>query len=86
MNWFAAILTGAVAAWLYCASLRAAIDRAIRSAHPVVWIGATSAARLGLIGGVFFALTMLGAEAAVWGLVGFAAARSGITYWVGRPR
>lgn len=86
MTWFGAILTGAAAACVYCASLRAAIDRAVGSAHPVVWLGATSAARLGLVGGVFFALTMLGAEAALWGLVGFATTRSGLTYWFGRPR
>ncbi|HUY89868.1 MAG TPA: ATP synthase subunit I [Pirellulales bacterium] len=86
MNWLAAMLIGATVALAYCASLWLAIGRTVGRSHPIVWFGFGSAARLVLVTAAFYGLTILGAEVALWALVGFAAARSGLTYWVGRPR
>ena len=86
MMWLAAFLMGATVACLYCAGLWVAIDRAVGRAHPVAWLGLASVARLGLVSAVFYGLTMLGADVALWALLGFGAARSGLAYWIGRPR
>lgn len=85
MMWLAALLMGATAACLYCASLWVSVDRAVGGSHPVAWLGIASMARLGLVSAVFYGLTMLGADVAIWALLGFAVARSGLTYWIGRP-
>lgn len=86
MIWLAALLIGAAVACLYCASLWLAVDRAVRGSHPIAWLGIASIARLGVIGAIFFALTLLGADVALCALFGFAATRSAATYWIGRPR
>jgi F1F0 ATPase subunit 2 len=86
MMWLAALLMGAMVACLYCASLWVAVDRAVGGSHPVAWLGIASVARLGLVSAIFYGLTTLGADVAIWALLGFAAARSGLTYWIGRPR
>jgi F1F0 ATPase subunit 2 len=86
MIWLAALLMGATVACLYCASLWIAVDRAVGGSHPIAWLGIAAVARLGVIGAIFFALTLLGADVALWALLGFAAARSSATYCIGRPR
>ncbi len=85
MIWIAAILAGAAIALVYCAALWLTIDRAVGSAHPLAWFGLTSMGRLGLVGAAFYGLALLGPEMALAALIGFAAMRSGISYWAGRP-
>lgn len=86
MNWLAAMLIGATLALVYCAGLWVAIGRTVGHSHPIMWFGVGSVARLALVTAAFYGLTMLGAEVALWALVGFAVMRSGLTYWIGRPR
>lgn len=85
MTWIAAILAGAAIALVYCAALWLTIDRAAGSVHPLTWFGLTSMGRLGLVGAAFYGLALLGPEMALGALVGFAAMRSGVSYWAGRP-
>lgn len=86
MSRLAAMLCGGTVALAYCAMLWVAIGRTVGRAHPIAWFGLGCAARLALVAAAFYGLAMLGAEAALWGLAGFAATRSGLTFWAGRPR
>jgi len=85
MPWIAAILAGVAISLVYCAALWLTIDLAVGSAHSFAWFGLTSLGRLGLVGAAFYGLALLGPEIALSALLGFAATRSGISYWAGRP-
>jgi F1F0 ATPase subunit 2 len=83
MTWIAAILAGAAIALVYCAALWLTIDFAASSAHPLAWFGITSMGRLGLVCAAFYGLALLGPEMALAALFGFAATRTGVSYWAG---
>jgi F1F0 ATPase subunit 2 len=83
MMWLAAILAGGAIGAIYCASLWFAVSRAVGLAHPAIWLGFTSLARLGLVGSLFSGLAILGPEIALWALLGFAATRGAVAYWAG---
>ena len=84
MTWFVASMSGAALAWIYCASLWFAVNRAVEHAdRAILWFALTSFARLTLVGGLFCILTMRGAEVALGALVGFATAHAATTYAMG---
>ena len=80
------LLVGAAIGWLYCASLWLTIGLSARRTQPLVWFGVGTLLRLAVVGFAFFALTRFGPRIALAALVGFAAVRGGIIYWMRVPR
>jgi F1F0 ATPase subunit 2 len=84
MTSFVALMIGAAVAWIYCASLWFAVNRAVEHAdRAILWLALTSFARLTLVGGLFCILAMRGAEVVLLALVGFSLAHTATTYAMG---
>ncbi|HVX12777.1 MAG TPA: hypothetical protein VHC22_16465 [Pirellulales bacterium] len=99
MMWIAASSGGVAIAFFHCASLWLAIARGTRegavrttlgraavpfdTGNALRWFALASLARLAFVGALFCVLVQLGAQVALWGLVGFALAHTASVYAIG---